>query len=303
MNESIAECPYCNGKYSFYKYDEPCYVNCPYCGNENVISDKDWEIKKEFSFKQLFFYLILIGVFSVLILYNSGFLTFDNQIIPNEHIENSKGFMDGVGYGLKDTRKPTQDELFQMEESLDLVHNTEYTKIVSFVENNDLDEYIYDDWFDCDEYSYELIDSARQKKMRCGYVVIYPTEEEYYDWTDEEETNEYLENPPHAIVVFRTKGKGNTFVEPQLDVVWTEEEFNEMQSTGRYYAEDDSYFDISYFLEMDFNHYTIDWFWWYEPDCISIDCVSHNLPSLWNIYKEDYPNFDDDYSKYLLGDV
>lgn len=300
-NQSEVICPYCNQVYQFEKLYGDTNTTCPYCNNEFIVSDEDKIVYTETStehqqrtlhdyltFKQYQKHLLIL----VTACFIFGFLLVYSYINPNEILkeieievpiyiepEPESVFMEGVGYEFNDKREPTNNELFQMEESLSLCHNPTYNEVSTFIEIDDLDDYLHDDWFDCDEYSFSLIDAARNKKMRAGFVILYQTADEYDDTI------------AHAIVVFNTTDKGLIFVEPQLDDIFTYKEFEKMKKKNRYYAEDDSYIDYLYSIEMDFDHYTIDWWYWY---------FGMELMQSWNLYKSEYPNFKSSYDEYFV---
>jgi len=50
---------------------------------------------------------------------------------------------------------------------------------------------------------------------------------------------------------------------------------------------------------MSFNHYVVDWFYWYNPTCITIDCIDRGLSQTWNLYKTEYPDFKTSYDEYF----
>lgn len=219
--------------------------------------------------------------------------TSDLDIVVNELQVFRNPYMNGIGFDFFDNREPTDNELFLAEESLNLCHNPTYSQLIYFIEKNDLDDYDYSDyyWFDCDEYSYTLINDSRNRGFRAGQVTIYPKKD--FDDYDEDDVT-------HSIVVFNTSDRGLIFVEPQLDSTFTLSEFNKMQKNNCYYAEDDGYTDYLYYIEMDFNHYTIDWFYWYHPYGLLIYTYTFDLFQMWNLFKNEYPNFDFDYSSILM---
>jgi len=190
-------------------------------------------------------------------------------------------YMERVGYDFTDIREPTNEELFVMEESLSLCYNPTYDEVVSFIEEDitNYNEWI-EDWYICADFCWDVMFGARCEKMRCGYVVIYPEADEEYEYDD------YFDAPdPHAIVVFDTSDKGLIFVDASLDDIFTYSEFLKMEHNNKYYAEDEWYE-----IEMDFDHYTIDWFYWY---------YEIELMQAWQLYKSEYPDFEVNYDKYL----
>ncbi len=296
-------CPNCNQIYQFEKIGYITNITCPYCYFKFVISDEDKVVYRETKLehnnriledfltfrKYQHHIIILVSICCVF-----GMLFAHSYINPQEYTEPELEpiFMEGIGYEFTDEREPTDNELFEMEESLNLCYNPTYNEVVSFIEDDDLDDYTYEEWFDCDEYSFTLINSSRTKKIRACFVVIYPTERETYDLTDEQEYQLYLTDPsPHAVVVFNTTDKGLIFVEPQLDDIFTYKEFEKMKKKDKYYAEDNSYIDYLYSIEMDFDHYTIDWFYWY---------FDIELMQTWNLYKNEYPYFKSSYDEYFV---
>jgi len=291
-NENQTQCSNCDGIYVFeksLKYDVT-YAVCPYCGYEAIIMDDDKVVSPQI--KVLVYQFILLSLLCICIVsvcvvgYNFNKITdfIQGTDVPTT-VDIESVFMDGVGYEFTDNREPTDDELFVMEESLNLCYNPTYNELVSFIEEDETNYYEYiDEWFVCSDFAWSIIVNARNEKIRCGGVTIYPEKQELYEY------DEYFDAPnPHAIVVFNTTDKGLVFVEPQLDDMFLYSEFIEMQTNNYYYAEDE-WFE----MEMDFDHYVIDWFYWYYD----IEQIQ-----IWNVYKNDYPDFDDDYGKYFEYNV
>ena len=175
------------------------------------------------------------------------------------------GCIDDPGDG-----KPTYDEV---KSALDLRSPT-YDEMVEFVKKDRTNqrEYIDNDdhqeTFTCGDFSDLLIKNARKNVFDVGYVIIYQTEDEYFDLGS-------LNLPPHAIVCFNTI-EGTYFVEPQNDKIMS-------RRTFRQYQRDDCYpyangFIVGLSYNMDFHHYKIDWFhdiiysWDYDSNKWLIDC-------------------------------
>ena len=300
MND-IVICPYCDNTYYFEKnIDMVTYVECPYCGTKGTVDNTDqiFELPyvgsrqyikehKKFPLKEVAGMAVVICIFSIALLFVNGVIDFSPEVIIRE-VEIIKEvpslpepeYMEGVGYEFTDVREPTDEELFIMEESLNLCHNPTYSEVVSFIEKDETNYYEYiENEFMCSDFSWFVMYNARQEKMRCGDVTIYPIENE---WADEL----YEDNPAHAIVVFDTIDNGLIFVEPQFDDIFTYGEFLKMKHNNHYYAEDEWYE-----IEMDFDHYVIDWFYWY---------YDLELMQTWNLYKSEYPDFRVSYDEYFI---
>lgn len=134
--------------------------------------------------------------------------------------------------------------------------NPSYMQMINFIHTDRTDLHPYSDTFTCVQFSNTLIEHARQ----CGYqawdVTIYPTATESYS----SGTNLSNVPPSHMIVCFNTSDKGLYFVESQSDDIFTKQEFERLQSSGRYPI-----------CDMDFNHYKINYDAFY-PDWDAYSC-------------------------------
>ena len=129
------------------------------------------------------------------------------------------------------------------------LENPTYSEMISFLNRDNTNNLVYSNDFTCVNFSYSMINNARNKGLICEFVTIYQTEKEFY-YLDE------LENATdsHAIVCFNTSDKGIYFVEPQSDEVISKERFEKMKSNGKYpYASTDGT------NPMDFHHYKIEY--------------------------------------------
>lgn len=136
------------------------------------------------------------------------------------------------------------DETYlKLYESIGLKHPT-YDEMVQFVSSDNTDELIYSDTFVCSDFTLNMINNARKKGFIADEVTIYQEENESYDiFLDDSEMM-----VSHSIVSFTTSDKGLYFVEPQLDVIMTKNDFEQMQIDGYYLHTED-------FI---FHHYSID---------------------------------------------
>lgn len=121
------------------------------------------------------------------------------------------------------------------------LENPTFDEMCKFIENDktNLNHYSYS--YVCEDFSKDVIRNAKMQGIKIGYVEI-----------------ETADSYGHGIVAFNTIDKGVYFVEPQLDVVFSAEQMNEMinkgyYSIGRDYGSFYEYFD---FVPI---RYTIDW--------------------------------------------
>lgn len=130
-----------------------------------------------------------------------------------------------------------------------------YSQLFDFINDDATNEIEYNSSsFNCENFSATLLNNAREKGYRSGFVTIYQTEEETQSIFD---YDLFGLDSPHAIVCFETSDKGLYFVEPQADILFSENEFKQMQNDGSY-----PYIYEGFLNEqepMDFNHYSIDW--------------------------------------------
>jgi len=96
--------------------------------------------------------------------------------------------------------------------------NPTYQEMYEFISLDETDLHVFKERiYECKQYCFDVIRNARQQGYRAGYVT--------------------LSNPigdDHAIVCFDTTDKGLVFVEPQLDVVFTASDLQEMLVDGVY---------------------------------------------------------------------
>ena len=182
--------------------------------------------------------------------------------------ENKESFMEGIGYGFNEVT-PSTNELFLMEESLNLCHNPTFDEMIDFLDEDITDTFLWElDIYMCLDFSWDVMCNAREQKIRCGYVVIHPLVEEF--------DNEIWS---HVIIVFNTTDEGLVFVDPQGDKIYKQPYFEQMQ-------EDDYY----PYTDMKFDHYTVDWFYWY---------YFLELVQTWDLYISEYPDYQDSYDEYF----
>ena len=134
--------------------------------------------------------------------------------------------------------------------------NPSYNQMVNFIRTDRTDSHPYSDTFTCVQFSNTLIDHAHLCGYRAWGVMIYPTATESYSVG----TNLSNITPSHMIVCFNTSDQGLYFVESQSDDIFPKQEFERLQSSGRYPL-----------CDMDFDHYTINYDAFY-PDWDAYSC-------------------------------
>jgi hypothetical protein len=96
--------------------------------------------------------------------------------------------------------------------------NPTYEEMQDFISSDDTDLHVFIKGnYECKQYCFDIIRNAREHGYRAGYVT--------------------LSNPlgdDHAIICFDTTDKGLFFVEPQLDVVFTALDMQDMLDEGIY---------------------------------------------------------------------
>jgi hypothetical protein len=104
------------------------------------------------------------------------------------------------------------------------IENPTYQEMVDFIDDDytELREYD-DDSFVCHDFTITLLNNAKAQNIRAGYVLL--------DMTN---------NDDHAIVCFETTDEGLYFVEPQMDVGFSEAGMTYMIKQGTYSIFEDS---------------------------------------------------------------
>lgn len=97
------------------------------------------------------------------------------------------------------------------------LHNPTYQEMCTFIYTDTTDSNEYD-WnhYTCEDYSRDVTDNARKAGYKSGFVTLYSSP---YD---------------HAIVCFETSDMGLYFVEPQLDIIFSEAQMDNMIEQGTY---------------------------------------------------------------------
>lgn len=104
-----------------------------------------------------------------------------------------------------------------------------YNELCTFVANDytDTNEYMRVS-YNCEDFTNDVVKNARAQGYKAGHVFIegYSSSSpiSYHSGT----------RYGHSIVCFETSDKGTYFLEPQLDVLFSEAEMNEMVSAGLY---------------------------------------------------------------------
>ncbi len=103
----------------------------------------------------------------------------------------------------------------------EIIHNWKnpsYVEMQQFLSEDSTDQHLFiQGYYECKHFCFDIIRNARTKGYRCGYVT--------------------LSNPlgdDHAIVCFNTIDNGYVFVEPQLDMIISANELNQMLNKGMY---------------------------------------------------------------------
>jgi len=100
------------------------------------------------------------------------------------------------------------------------IKNPTYNELSQFVleDTTDSNQYQYYTYV-CEDFSRDVIHNAKEKGIRAGMVYLYDPTETYGD---------------HAIVAIETSDEGLYFLEPQLDVLFSEGHMNSMVNRGIY---------------------------------------------------------------------
>jgi len=128
------------------------------------------------------------------------------------------------------------------EEKISGWENPTHQEMMDFIYEDRTELNVYTWSYICEDFSMDVIRNARSKGYRAGFVNL---------------------NEPggfgHAIVCFDTSDKGLYFLEPQMDMVFSKAELDNMVSRGMYdiaiaYGDGTSYFDMS------LSGYDINWY-------------------------------------------
>ena len=117
-----------------------------------------------------------------------------------------------------------------------------FDEMCKFVEDDKTNSNYYIPYnYVCEDFAKNTIKNAKAQGIKVGYVEM-----------------ETLDGSGHAIVAFNTTDRGLYFLEPQLDVIFSDEEMNKMIEERCYFVSRDYGFYHEYF---DFvpTGYVIDW--------------------------------------------
>ncbi len=173
----------------------------------------------------------------VLIYNGTGNFTIDKNLEPGK-IYYYKAWSLSIKEGFKQISNP--------QESFAIPSNPSYNDIKEFVERDQTDKHEYiPGIYVCHNFAVDVIKNADKENIHAGYVTLY-----------------YNSTPIHAIVAFKTSDKGLIFLEPQCDVLFTEEKMEQMVNNGKYdinITYTDGYIEYKEYFDFEFSYYEINW--------------------------------------------
>jgi len=124
-----------------------------------------------------------------------------------------------------------------LDEKISGWQNPTYAEMNNFVMNDNTDKISYKSNQVCDWISKDLIKSARNNVYRAGYVYLSGVD---YN---------------HAIVCFETSDMGLYFVDPQVDIIFSKAQLDDMLELGLY-----DLHGVGKYVRFTLEDYSINWF-------------------------------------------